>query len=75
MDKFTWKPTHVLFLAHVLGATTSMIYGLNLLMDPVHEKFEEDEENPGLPMVMRNCAVRVLVRCYKEDPNIVWKTL
>lgn len=52
-----------------------MIYGLNLLMDPVHEKFVEDEENPGLPKVALNYAVRVLVPCYKEDPEIVRATL
>lgn len=31
----------------ILGASTVFLYGTNLLFDPVMEKPEEDENNPG----------------------------
>lgn len=36
-------------IVEILGASTVFLYGTNLLFDPVMEKFEEDEANPGRP--------------------------
>ena len=36
----------------MLGATTTLLYGLNILFDPVHENLPQDPENPGLKLVI-----------------------
>jgi hypothetical protein len=41
----------VLLVVEFLGATTVINYALNLLWNPVHEKFLEDRDHPGLPLV------------------------
>jgi hypothetical protein len=38
-------------IVEIIGATTVMLYGVNLLWTPVIEKFEEDPMLPGRPKV------------------------
>ena len=38
-------------IVEIIGASTVMLYGVNLLWNPVIEKFEEDPMLPGRPKV------------------------
>lgn len=38
-------------IVEVIGATTVMLYGVNLLFNPVKDAFEEDPNMPGYPKV------------------------
>jgi len=38
-------------IVEIIGATTVMLYGVNLLFNPAIEKFEEDANLPGRPKV------------------------
>ena len=35
----------------MLGATATMLYGLNIIMDPVHEELEMEPDAPGITKV------------------------
>ena len=48
--KYTWYGI-VLLCVECMGATTVVIYGINLLYNPVHESFPDDERQPGCPKV------------------------
>ena len=50
------------------GATTTLIYGANLVLDPVSEEPEKDETSdvPGMVKVAVPYHVRVMVPCYSE---------
>ena len=48
--KYTWYGI-VLLCVECMGATTVVIYGINLLYNPVHESFLDDERQPGCPKV------------------------
>lgn len=41
----------LVLVVEMLGATTTLLYGLNILFDPVHEDLPNDPENPGLRLV------------------------
>lgn len=41
----------LVLVVEMLGATTTLLYGLNILFDPVHEKLPMDPNNPGLTVV------------------------
>ena len=41
----------LVLVVEMMGATTTLLYGLNILFDPVHEDLPQDPENPGLTMV------------------------
>ena len=58
------------------GATTTLIYGANLVLDPVSEEPEKDEssEVPGMVKVAFPYHVRVMVPCYSEPLDIISKT-
>ena len=43
----------ILLVVECMGATTVVIYGINLLFNPVHEAFQDDERQPGTPRVSR----------------------
>ena len=64
----------VLFV-EIMGATTTLLYGVNLLLTPIYDPIPEDPENPGLPSVNHNYRVRVLVPCYKESLELVQRTV
>ena len=36
-----------LLVVEIMGATTVVNYGMNLLYNPMHEKFQEDPDSPG----------------------------
>ena len=78
----------LLLVVEVLGATTVLVYGINLLFSPLHEKppIDEDYVSKSLPagvappsFEMPNVAlpyhVRVLVPCYKEELEICQRTV
>ena len=64
----------VLFV-EVMGATTTLLYGINLLLDPVYETIPDDPNNPGLPLVNANYHLRVLIPCYKESLELIQRTV
>ena len=38
-------------VVEMLGATATMLYGLNIIMDPVHEDLEMEPDAPGITKV------------------------
>ena len=40
----------------VLGATSTVLYGLNIILTPVHEPLIDDPANPGLTKASRGTA-------------------
>lgn len=40
----------------VLGATSTVLYGLNIILLPVHEPLQDDPSNPGLTKVNPNAS-------------------
>ncbi len=50
---YIWYGIYLLCV-EVLGFTTTIIYGLNLLWNPVIEQFPEDPESPGKPKVSKS---------------------
>ena len=58
------------------GATTTLIYGANLVLDPVSEEPVKDESSdvPGMVKVAVPYHVRVMVPCYSEPLDIISKT-
>ena len=60
-----------------LGSTTVALYAYNLLWVPLHEAPTPDADSPipGMPRVALPYHVRVLVPCYKEDLDIVQRTI
>jgi hypothetical protein len=41
----------IILIVEIIGATTVMLYGVNLLFNPVIDQFEEDTRFPGCPRV------------------------
>jgi hypothetical protein len=39
-------------VVEMLGATATMLYGLNIVMDPVHEELEMEADAPGITKVI-----------------------
>ena len=71
-----------------MGATTVLVYGINLLFNPLHEKppidtdFASKSLPPGatppsfeMPRVSLPYHVRVLVPCYREELEICQRTV
>ena len=78
----------LLLVVEVLGATTVLVYGINLLFSPLHEKPPVDEDYAStslpagvpppsfeMPKVALPYHVRVLVPCYKEELEICQRTV
>lgn len=63
-----------ILVIEIMGATATVIYGLNLILMPVYEKFPDDPQNPGRPLVDVPYHIRVLIPCYKEPLEIVGRT-
>ena len=61
----------------LLGATTVLLYGVNLLLLPANSSSsaEAADEATGLPVVSTPYHVRVLVPCYKESLDILRRTV
>lgn len=41
-----------MLVVECLGASTVILYGLNLLWDPLYTDFEDDPKMPGIPKVI-----------------------
>jgi hypothetical protein len=50
-----------------LGASTTFLYGLNIIADPVHEPLLDDADNPGLTKV-RPLIFPLLHTCFFQPP-------
>jgi endoglucanase len=74
LGSYVWYGVFVL-MVEILGATTTLLYGINIVADPVHEPPRPDPDNPGLVLVDHPYHVRVLVPVYKESLEIVTKTI
>lgn len=58
----------LVLVVEMLGATTTLLYGLNILFDPVHETLPQDSENPGLKLVHSlSGRLFLLLRDYKSQ--------
>ncbi|KAK9804363.1 hypothetical protein WJX72_009368 [[Myrmecia] bisecta] len=64
-----------ILVVEMMGATTTLLYGVNLLLDPVNPPLPEDPARPGIPLVGLPYHVRVLIPCYKEGTELVRKTI
>lgn len=71
---YTWYGVLVLGI-EVMGASTTFLYGLNIVARPIHEPARPDDESPGLVLVDHPYHVRILVPVYKESLDIVAKTI
>ena len=58
---YIWYGIYLLCV-EILGFTTTIIYGLNLLWNPIIEQFPEDPASPGRPQV-QHFPVLVLHSC------------
>lgn len=59
-----------------MGATTTLLYGLNLLMTPVYDPIPIEEGSvPEVALVDHRYHIRVLVPCYKESLELVQRTV
>ena len=65
----------VVLVVEMIGATTIVLYGVNLLFNPVVMVYEEDPAHPGKPITRRPYHVRCLVPCYKESLDILRRTI
>lgn len=50
MCRYGW----MVLIVEMLGATSTILYGLNIILDPVHEPLEMDAEQPGVSKVGYN---------------------
>ncbi|KAK9842280.1 hypothetical protein WJX81_004432 [Elliptochloris bilobata] len=75
LGQFQWYGILVLVI-ECLGATTVILYGINLLRMPVATyHVQEDPSSPGKPFTRHPYHVRVLVPCYKEGLDILRRTV
>ena len=58
-----------MLVVELLGATTTLLYGINILFDPVHEVLPMDPENPGLTQVSF-CPFTPLKMVAALNPNL-----
>lgn len=65
--QYTWYGI-VLLCVECMGATTVVIYGVNLLYNPVHETFPDDERQPGCPKVKIAIAYPLSMFCTAYTP-------
>ncbi|KAL3155246.1 hypothetical protein ABBQ32_013178 [Trebouxia sp. C0010 RCD-2024] len=71
LGQYFWYGIIVL-IVEIMGASTTLLYGVNLLLHPVYQPVPRDES--GKPMVALAYHVRVLVPCYKESLEILART-
>ena len=50
LGDYVWYGVIVL-IVEIAGATTTLVWCLNIIMDPVHEPLRMDPDNPGLTLV------------------------
>lgn len=61
----------VILAVELLGATTVLLYGVNLVRDPVTEPLTVDPADPARTVTRCPYHIRVLVPCYKESLEIL----
>ncbi|DBA93998.1 hypothetical protein WJX77_002685 [Trebouxia sp. C0004] len=71
LGQYLWYGIIVL-VVEIMGASTTLLYGVNLILHPVYQPLPKDES--GKPMVTLAYHVRVLVPCYKESLEILART-
>ena len=71
LGQYLWYGIIVL-VVEIMGASTTLLYGVNLILHPVYQPLPKDES--GKPMVTLTYHVRVLVPCYKESLEILART-
>lgn len=76
--KYEWYGI-ILLIVECFGATTILMYGMNLLWRPVHEKYPPDPEVPGKPLVSAahlRCQASLMQSCAlptcNESRTQVW---
>ena len=65
LGAYVWYGVLVLAI-EIAGATTTLVWCLNIVMDPVHEPLRMDPDNPGLTLVRLCCLVS---RCDNARPS------
>lgn len=63
MDRYGW----MVLIVEMLGATSTILYGLNIILDPVHEALEMDPEQPGITKVIPPLLQRATLLRYEEQ--------
>ena len=71
LGQYLWYGVIVL-VVEIMGASTTLLYGVNLILHPVYQPLPKDES--GKPMVTLTYHVRVLIPCYKESLEILART-
>lgn len=59
LGPYVWYGAIVLAI-EIAGATTTLVWCLNIVLDPIHEPLRMDPDNPGLTLV------RLSWRCCKS---------
>lgn len=55
-----------MLVVECLGASTVTLYGINLLWDPLYDKFEDDPRQPGTPKASPLAQHVLLARAARE---------
>ncbi len=60
-------------VVEMLGATATMLYGLNIVMDPVHEELEMEPDAPGITKVANAPQQAFLgsLKCHADDQPVL----
>lgn len=58
-----------------MGATTTLLYGVNLLLTPVYDEIPKDPNQPTVPLVEHGYHIRVVIPCYKESLELIQRTV
>lgn len=64
-----------MLFVEIMGATTTLLYGVNLLMLPVYDEIPRDPKQPTLPLVEISYHIRVIIPCYKESLELIQRTV
>ena len=59
LGSYVWYGVIVL-VVELAGATTTLVWCLNIIMDPVHEPLRMDPDNPGLTLVRMHLAILLI---------------
>ena len=71
MCRYGW----VVLAVEMMGFTTIVQYGVNLLFNPVITVYADDQIQPGKPVTLHPYHVRACVPCYKESLEILRRTV
>lgn len=65
LGDYIWYGVIVLAI-EIAGATTTLVWCLNIIMDPVHEPLRMDPDNPGLTLVRFCSPTHDCAHCYSQ---------